>query len=150
MLLLLPPEEDGIGVLEKSLTEDAVATWIAHLRGREVQVFLPRFEIACPLGLNRALTAMGLVNAFGDADFSGMDGSQALHLDAVLHKAFVQVDEQGTEAASATAVIKRGAARSEQLAVFRVDHPFLFVIRERTTGSILFLGRVIDPSSGSD
>jgi serpin B len=89
---------------------------------------------------------MGMVDAFGAADFSGMTGQRDLFISAVVHKAFVDVNEEGTEAAAATAVLM---ARSipPPTPVFRADHPFLFLIRENSTGSILFLGRVVDPSA---
>ena len=90
---------------------------------------------------------MGMPDAFsGQADFSGMDGSHELFIGAVLHKAFVEVNEQGTEAAAATALIMQTKAVAFSAVIFRADHPFVFLIRENTTGSILFLGRVTNPA----
>jgi serpin B len=84
----------------------------------------------------------------GDADFSGMNGKRDLFISAVVHKAFVDVNEEGTEAAASTAVVmSRSSARLEPVASFRADHPFVFLIRDRRTGSILFLGRVMNPNS---
>jgi len=97
-----------------------------------------------PFRLDDTLQSMGMVDAFGSADFSGMDGTKSLYIGAVLHKAFVAVNEEGTEAAAATAVMMtRGLPAPSP--VFRVDHPFIFMIRENHMGSILFLGRVVNP-----
>lgn len=145
MVVLLPRERDGLAKLEESLTAENLDTWTRELWSSEVQAFLPRFEITFPFKLNNTLKSMGMVDAFGNADFSGMDGTKLLYIAAVLHKAFVAVNEEGTEAAAATAVV--GAARGLPLSppTFRADHPFVFLIRENSTGSILFLGRVVNP-----
>ena len=145
MVVLLPREIDGLADLEERLTVENLGRWTKHLRQREVQVFLPRFEITFPARLSGILTSMGMVDAFGDADFSGMDGTKALQIAEVLHKAFVAVNEEGTEAAAATAVIMRPRGMPSPPPVFRADHPFVFLIRENSTGSILFLGRVEIP-----
>ncbi len=146
MVVLLPREIDGLADLEERLTVGNLGQWTEHLWRREVQVSLPRFEITFPFSLNEALTSMGMVDAFGaDADFSGMDGSKALYIGAVLHKAYVAVNEEGTEAAAATAVIMKLKAIPAPPPTFRADHPFIFLIREKSTGSILFLGRVVNP-----
>ena len=94
------------------------------------------------------LSAMGMPVAFGgDADFSGINGKRDLFISAVIHKAFVDVNEEGTEAAAATAVVmgRAAAARPEPIVSFRADHPFVFLIRDIRTESILFLGRVTSP-----
>jgi serpin B len=119
------------------------------LRRREVEVYLPKFKQTNEFGLGTTLKAMGMTDAFGSkADFSGMDGRKGwLYISAVVHKAFVDVNEEGTEAAAATAVMVAPAAlplRQEPL-IFKVDHPFVFLIQDKHTGSILFLGRVMDP-----
>jgi len=111
-----------------------------------VEVFLPGCEVARPLRLDEILKTMGMEDAFGMADFSGMASGQLL-IGAVLHKAFVKVNEEGTEAAAATAVMMLRAAPMTP-PTFRADHPFLFLIRENATGSILFLGRVANPAEG--
>ncbi len=144
MVVLLPNEIDGLARLETDLTVENLDRWTSRLRERDVSVFLPRFEITLPFDLTETLRAMGMVDAFENADFSGM-AEGLLFIAAVLHKAFVKVDEEGTEAAAATAVIMaRGVP--EPPPVFRADHPFLFLIRENATGSILFLGRVMNPA----
>ena len=92
---------------------------------------------------------MGMKRAFsGEADFSGISSAEALYISAVLHKAYVDVNEAGTEAAAATGVVMRAMAmrRMQPIPVFRADHPFLFLIRDTRTGSILFMGRVLDPT----
>jgi serpin B len=143
MLVLLPREIDGLGKLEESLTVENLDRWTRHLEEREVVVFLPRFEITFPFRLDDTLKSMGMVDAFtGKADFSGMD-KERLFISAVLHKAFVTVNEEGTEAAAATAV-SMAMCIPPPPPIFRADHPFVFLIRENSTGSILFLGRVVN------
>jgi serpin B len=121
------------------------------MRDQQVNVALPKFKMSSGFALGEALRALGMKDAFDPdrADFSGMDGnSHWLYISAVLHKAFVDVNEKGTEAAAATAVVvmARGLARPvEPPREFRADHPFLFLIRDSTTGSILFMGRVAKP-----
>lgn len=150
LVVLLPTAVDGLAALEAQLTPAALGRWTQRLWQTEVQVFLPRFKVEAAFQLNDALKALGMVDAFSDlrANFAGLDGKAWLVISAVLHKAFVEVNEEGAEAAAATAVVMamRAAARSEP--IFRADHPFLFLIRENSTGSVLFLGRVADPAAG--
>jgi serpin B len=118
------------------------------MHGTLVDVFLPKFKTAQEFILNDALAALGMTDAFGgNADFSGMTGVKDLCISAVIHKAFVDVNEQGTEAAAATAVTMRTLALREPPTpvIFRADHPFLFMIRENSSGSILFMGRLVNP-----
>lgn len=146
MVVLLPDQVDGLPGLEAALTPESLARWTARLRPMEVQVILPRFKLTGEFDLGSTLKAMGMSDAFDAADFSGMNGRpHDLLISEVVHKAFVEVNEEGTEAAAATAVMM---LRSVQISpVFRADHPFLFLIRDRATGSILFLGRVTDPAA---
>jgi serine protease inhibitor len=146
MIVLLPRERHGLADLEAALTGDNLARWTGQLRERKVLVYLPRLKMSQGFRLENALTSMGMGDAFGTADFSGMDGSKGLFISAVLHKAYIDLDEEGTEAAAATAVV---VARSlgPRPPTFRADHPFVFLIRENGTGSILFLGRVANPAS---
>ncbi|HSY43034.1 MAG TPA: serpin family protein, partial [Candidatus Acidoferrum sp.] len=149
MVVLLPTKVDGIGELEKQLTTPNLAKWTAHFESQKVRVFLPKFKVTSEFSLGDTLAAMGMPDAFmyGKADFSGMDGKQDLFIGKVVHKAYVDVDEDGTEAAAATAVVMTlAAAMPAEPLVFRADHPFLFLIRDNQTGSILFLGRVMDPT----
>jgi serpin B len=149
MLVLLPGEIGGLATLEDRLTVDNLNRWTKLLRKMEVQVLLPRFEVTLPFRLDDKLKSMGMVDAFsGGADFTGMAQGQ-LFISAILHKAFVMVNEEGTEAAAATAVVMDRAV-PPPLPTFRADHSFLFLIRENATGSILFLGREVDPTSTAD
>jgi serpin B len=119
---------------------------LGALDGKSVAVHLPRFKIESAFQLAETLQAMGMKSAFDlTADFSGMNGKKDLFISAVAHKAFVAVDEEGTEAAAATSVQIRVKGEAKKPVVFRADRPFLFLIRDGETGSILFLGRVSDP-----
>ena len=112
-----------------------------------MQVELPRFTAKSQFTLSEALTNLGMRSAFDEsmADFSGMTGNRELSISRVVHKAFVDVNEEGTEAAAATGVEMR--TTSEAMPEdFLVDRPFLYLIRDRASGSILFLGRVTDPT----
>jgi serine protease inhibitor len=147
MLVLLPAEINGLAKLEDSLALENVDKWIKDLHDTEVDASLPKFELSFPFQFDDALISMGMPNAFTEqADFSGMDGSRELYIGAALHKAFVAVNEQGTEAAAATAVIMQTKALAISPIVFRADHPFVFLIRENGTGNILFIGRVTNPA----
>jgi serpin B len=142
MVVLLPRKVYGLADFEKTLTADNLAGWLDKLREHEVEVALPRFRMTGEFLLNKTLFEMGMPSAFTRAaDFSGMDGRKDLFLSKVIHKAFVDVNEAGTEAAAATAVV--GEEQAERVkSVFRADHPFAFLIRDTRSGSILFLGRL--------
>ena len=151
MIVLLPREVNGLAKLEAGMTAENLTAWTANLESQEVQVFLPKFKSTSEFSLSGTLATLGMTNAFiyGQADFSGMDGRKDLFIGDVIHKAFVEVNEGGTEAAAATAVVMlAGAAPSnpQSITLFRADHPFLFLIRDNHNGSILFLGRVVDPT----
>jgi serpin B len=151
MIVFLPRKVDGLPEFENSLTTDKLAGWLTKLDWREVRVFLPRFRVTSAFTLNEVLSAMGMQQAFDAkaADFSGLTGGKDLFLSLVIHKAFVDVDEKGTEAAAATALLAPTAAARSPLppAVFRADHPFLFLIHDQRSGSILFVGRVTNPKA---
>jgi serpin B len=123
--------------------------WKKLMTDQKVILFLPRFRITWgSFSLVKALQSLGMVDAFSStrADFSGMDGrSDWLYITDVLHKAFVDVNEEGTEAAAATAVVVGARSVAAPPVVFRADRPFLFIIQENSTGSILFMGRVNEP-----
>ena len=146
MVLFLPEKVEGLAAFEGTLAADKIAEWFSKLREQEVQVILPKFHVAAEFQLKDTLSALGMPSSFTkeQADFSGMDGKKDLYLSAVVHKAFVDVNEEGTEAAAATGVAVGGlsAPRTE---VFRADHPFMFLIRDKHSGSVLFLGRLVDP-----
>jgi len=149
-VVLLPKTPDGIGNLEKSLTADNLTGWLAKLSNQRVEVLLPKFRAESEFQLAKALSNMGMKAAFQDsADFSGIDGRRDLFISQVVHKAYVDVSEQGTEAAAATGVSMMPMAirQPQQHPVFRADHPFVFLIRDTHTGVILFAGRLMNPKS---
>jgi len=147
MVILLPKEIAGIGKLEKELTTEKVSEWLGRIHEREVIVSVPKFKMTSKFGLGKVLRAMGMTAAFSkNADFSGMTGSRDLFISAVVHQAYVDVNEEGTEAAAATGVVmKLTSVAPGGIPVFRADHPFIFLIRDKASGSILFLGRVMNP-----
>lgn len=150
MTVILPKKVDGLADLEKTLTQQNVNKWLDGMNSRLVQVFLPKFKIEAQFKLSETLKAMGMTDAFSDAkaDFSGIASVERMYIFDVIHKAFVDVNEEGTEAAAATAVImgvKSAMPRPEQPVIFRADHPFVFAIRHRESGAILFLGRFVKP-----
>jgi serpin B len=151
MMVLLPKKADGIGELEKALTAENLAQWLDGVSRREVVVAMPKFKMTSKFSMADVLRTMGMTDAFtSDADFSGMTGRRDLFISAVIHQAYVDVNEEGTEAAAATAIgIKATAMLPDQPPVFRADHPFLFLIRDKASGGILFLGRVMNPQSGN-
>lgn len=148
-VVLLPDATDGLTNLEARLTAQELDRWLRELHRRKVQVFLPRFKLTSQFSLRDVLADMGMHLAFDEdrADLSGISTEDKLYLSAVVHKAFVDVNEEGTEAAAATGVIAatRAAVIREEPAVFRADHPFLFLIRDHRSGSLLFVGRVVNP-----
>ena len=153
MFVVLPKDKTSVGLtkLEKGLTGEQIAGWKAQLKETKVQVFLPKFRLEWgTVSLVRALENLGVSDAFvsGKADFSGISDDK-FFIGDVLHKAFVAVDEKGTEAAAATAVgVARAAAARPATPppVFRADHPFIFFIHDNATGSILFMGRMVNPA----
>ena len=157
MVVLLPREVDGLEALEESLTVESLNDRLAEPNfsmgsgKREVVVYLPKFKETCEFSLAGILAAMGMANAFsyGKADFWGMDGTKELFISAVAHKAVVEVNEEGTEAAASTGVVMGITSLPPLPPVFRADHPFVFLIRDNASGSILFIGRIMDPSAES-
>ena len=146
MVIFLPKKVDGLPDVEKSLGKTGPDALLKKLHEQEVVVSVPKFKMTSQFGLKKVLTAMGMKDAFtGKADFSGMNGRKDLFISAVIHKAFVDVNEEGTEAAAATAVVMVGGAAPAPPPVFRADHPFLFLIRHEKTGVVLFMGRVMSP-----
>jgi serpin B len=148
MLVLLPDEIEGLSALEEKPTSDNLSRWQSGLRKQEVLVYLPRFKLTSQFQLAEVLKAMGITRAFtpGEADLSGMSSEEQLFLSAVIHKAFVDVNEEGTEAAAATGIAVKATAAIAEPPQFRADHPFVFLIWDNRTGSILFLGRLVNPA----
>ena len=148
MIILLPKERGGISEVEKKLTQENLRSWLGELRKREVTAFIPKFKMTRKFMLADVLQSMGMVDAFsGSADFSGMTGEKDFFISAVIHKAYVDVNEEGTEAAAATGVVMKLTSVGPPMPIFRADHPFLFLIRDNLTGSILFMGRLINPKA---
>jgi len=149
MLVLLPKERNGLHEMEKRLSADNVAKWVKALGDRTVDVRFPKFSTESRFSLKQTLSAMGMPDAFSapQANFTGMTSRRPLCIDAVEHAAVVEVDEKGTVAAAATSF---SIACSQQTlpppAIFHADHPFVFLIRDNHTGTILFLGRIVDPA----
>ena len=153
MIVVLPGARDGLAAIEAELSQEKLTGWIRGLAQKEVTVYLPRFEMKTGFSMKDTLSDMGMPSAFvppqeGDpdsADFSGMTGARDLFIDGVFHKAFVKVNEEGTEAAAATGLTMSLTSLPAEPEIFRADHPFLFLVRDRVTGSILFMGRLADP-----
>lgn len=147
MVVLLPSTPDGLPALEARLEPEALAEWTRTAEPVEVDIRLPRFRIERPSGtsMNGSLAALGIRDLFdlGACDLSGMTAAEKLVVAAVIHQAFVEVNEEGTEAAAATAVIGNAPAPPPPRPVeFRADRPFLFIIRDAAHGTILFMGRL--------
>ena len=149
MVILLPKKFDALDEFEKTLTPENLTQRLAKIHKREVVVFVPKFKMTSQFGLASVLNSMGMKDAFSPkADFSGINGKRDLFISAVIHKAYIEVNEEGTEAAAATGVVMRlTSIGPAPIPVFRADHPFLFLIRDNLTGSILFIGRVANPKA---
>ncbi len=148
MIILLPKETDGLDEFEKTLTAENLSKWLNKLYKREVVVSVPKFKMISQFSLASVLKSMGMTDAFSSkADFSEINGKRDLLISAVIHKAYVDVNEEGTEAAAATGVtIKLTSIGPSRTPIFRADHPFMFLIRDNHTNSILFIGRVMNPN----
>ena len=159
MVLIAPNRYDGLAAIEQSLSAETLNGWIKQRKARSVHVFLPRFKLDVGYRMIGALQELGIVRAFmnpledGGAQFAGMTTSREpddqLFITEVIHKAFVEVNEKGTEAAAATAVATNGAAGFVVTVpftpTFKADRPFIFIIRDTSAGTILFMGRVTRP-----
>ncbi|MCC6522115.1 MAG: serpin family protein [Polyangiaceae bacterium] len=145
-LLVLPAARDGLAALEARLDAATLDRWVAALEPKELDVTLPRFRLepGTSLALKEHLEALGMRRAFGPADFSGISDA-GLFVDEIYHKAFVAMDEAGTEAAAATAVVMNESMPMPAATSFRADRPFLFFVRDLETGLVLFAGRVAEP-----
>ena len=148
-MLVLLPKSNNISVAESTLDPKALPLITAKLESQRVKVWFPKFKMETEYRLPATLIPLGMPTAFSPAaDFSGMDGTKDLFISDVIHKAFVDVNEEGTEAAAATAVIIKLSASPPENPIpeFRADHPFLFLIQDNETGAILFIGRVVNPA----
>jgi serpin B len=147
-MLILLPEIGSYKDFEQSLTSEQVASIISDLEFTKVQLAMPKFAYESSFSLRQTLIELGMPDALqlGIANFSGMDGTQSLFISDVVHKAFVSVDEFGTEAAAATGIPGGGSAPPTTVVEVTIDRPFMFMIRDIQTEAILFIGRVLDPS----
>ncbi len=143
-MVILLPREGMFEDFEADLSVERLDAILAQLCSEKVQLWMPKFELTSEFSLGDTLAELGMPDAFqsGVADFSGMDGSRALFIDQVVHKAFISVNEEGTEAAAATGV----SMTLSMPAAMTIDRPFIFLIRDSETGTILFMGRVLDPT----
>jgi len=148
MFIFLPDKKDGLADMEGEVTLVTLKDWIDKMTSRKMgDVAIPRFRLEDSFELSSTLGAMGMPTAFkDDADFSGMTADQPLKISKVIHKSFCDVTEEGTEAAAVTVVTMMVTGAASVPTNFVADHPFLFVIRENTTGLFLFIGRVANPS----
>ena len=150
MMIILPREGVELSDVISSLNREDYISWIDEMYETKADIYLPKFKFETSYGLNDYLKELGMVDAFSNADFSGIDGTKNLFISSVLHKAFVEVNEEGTEAAAATAVIMNLKAVSPdeppERITFDCNHPFVFTIHHKETGTILFMGKVMNPA----
>jgi len=148
-MVIILPKVGKFKTVENMMDEKKLQEWLKNAMKTKVKAYIPRFKFTQRFNLSKNLYDMGMEDAFNHAaaDFSGIDGERGLYISKVIHKAFVDVNEEGTEAAAATAVIidTKALVLTEEL-VFKADHPFIFLIRDKETRSILFMGRVMDPN----
>jgi serpin B len=148
MVIMLPNDRDGLSDLEAAFTEELFAASVANLHHQEVEVFLPKFTFKDRSDLKAPLQQLGMTDAFSDlADFTGI--GDGLLITDVFHQTFIDLNESGTEAAGATGVVVGPTSVPPPPPVFRADHPFLFALRDRHTGAVLFLGRMADPGAAT-
>lgn len=143
MLIILPNEIDGLRSVEDSLTLENLSNWKNMLQKREIVIHIPKFSLETDYNLKETLPDMGMTSAFNivHADFSGISGYKGLYISQAIHKAFVDVNEEGTEAAGATAIVMDESGGQ----LFKADHPFIFIIQDKKTNSILFIGKIVEP-----
>lgn len=146
-MVVIVPDTGNFEAFESTLTAERYNEILAALEPQEVLLSIPKFTFETQYGLSDTLIQMGMSDAFDPAlaDFSGMDGQRILYIGDALHKAFIAVDEKGTEAAAATIIIMMAGAMMPEGVVLTIDRPFFFAIRDVPTGTVLFMGRVVDP-----
>jgi len=145
-MVILTNQAGNFGDFENTLKATAVKSIVDNLKNTRVALTMPKFEFESEFGLKETLIGMGMEEPFQDsADFSGISTESDLHIDDVIHKAFVSVDEAGTEAAAASAVIVGTTSMPPEPVTVTLDRPFVFLIRDIKTGAILFIGRVMNP-----
>jgi serine protease inhibitor len=149
MFILLPNEIDGLPALEKKLAERPalLSNLLSRAEPGRAKLTMPKFKVTSEFELSKKLIAMGMKSAFGTPGFSGITTREPIAISFVVHKAFVDVNEEGTEAAAATAVGGKGGGKAPVVPEIRVDHPFLYLIVDNNSGSILFMGRLSNPKA---
>jgi serpin B len=150
-MVILLPKGNSLSAVVPYLDPANLSALEQSASSRQVKVYIPKFKVETQYSLPETLSAMGMPTAFsGHADFSGMDGTTDLYISDVVHKAYIETNEEGTEAAAATGVVMKSLAVApgyeEPVPVFRADHPFLFLIQDNDTGTILFTGRITNPN----
>ena len=147
MLLVVPDSRDGLAEIEAALDAKTIATWTRRLSPTKIFLWMPKFKMESSFSLSETLKKLGMPRAFSTtAQFGGISNDPQLYISAVIHKAFVEVNEEGTEAAATTAVVMSTRSIAPATPKVRADHPFLFMIRDNQTDAILFIGRVTDPT----
>lgn len=150
--LFILPKNNDLSKLESKISNNNLLGWKKDMREQKVKIYIPRFKFETEYKMKEDLTDMGMATAFtNSADFSGMtaSGKDELKIDEAIHKAYIDVYEEGTEAAAATVIVmeeKSAPPKETKIPVFRADHPFIFVIQHKNTGNILFIGRVVNPN----
>ncbi len=149
-MLLIVPDQGRFTDVEQELGSGLLSEAVAGLSPASVALTVPKFTFRTQAQLGSALKTLGMPTAFdpNSADFSGMTTEEQLLIDEVIHEAYIAVDEEGTEAAAATAVVMRATSAPMVDVTFEIDRPFIFALRDTETGALLFLGRVTDPSAG--
>jgi serpin B len=148
MVFLLPEGKGGLAKLEERLNAGNLSGWVRQLENRRVDVFLPRFKMGVQYPLALTLRSMGMKDAFGPkADLRGIAAKGNLYLSEAFHRADVSVNEAGAEASAATGILVTAKAAGPRIPVFRAEHPFVFLVRDRRSGCVLFLGRVAHPKA---
>ena len=148
MLCIVPQEKSSLDQIEEQLNDELFSRWRHSVRPETIHLFLPKFKMTATLNLGDILSQMGMPSAFDErADFSGIDGARDLQISKFIHKAFIDADEAGTEAAAASAAIigLKSVLHETPPRVVKLDRPFIFIIYDKPTGAILFLGRVVNP-----
>lgn len=147
-LIILPKENFGLGEIQKKLDTEYLKNILSSFEDEEINIFLPKFTFTKSFSLKDVLIKMGMVTAFNSqANFEGINGQRDLQIGQVAHKAFISVNESGTESSAATSISinMKSMLQPKEPIIFRVDHPFLFIIYEKMTGSVLFCGHVVNP-----
>ena len=149
-MVIILPKTGKLETVENNMNEKKLQEWLNSTTKREVKAYIPKFKFTLRYNLSEVLSNMGMKDAFSRrANFSGINGNYDLYIGKVIHQAFVEVNEEGTEAAAATAIIMNTKSLIiEESVIFKADHPFIFLIRDIETNTILFMGRVMNPDAG--